>query len=312
MTRPSSIAGSVSVPPVILGHEYVGVVEALGDRVSGLSVGSVVVSGAGIACGTCTLCAQGRTNLCRDYRTTGLQVDGGLAGYVTVPAGILLDVSESGLPLDTLGLAQPMSIAVHAVRRSGLSAGQQAVIVGVGGIGAFITVAAAATGARVLVVDLNPERLELARNLGAAETLQAGQGSLADHLVEIGMEPDVFFEVSGSAPGLASVLEAASPGSTIVPIGIQKTDVAVPLGSWTLREYTIIGSVAHVFATDMPEAVRLLGTRPDWTDLAHEVLPLDRVVDDALRPLVAGAPSQIKTLIDPWITEARPASHRRG
>jgi threonine dehydrogenase-like Zn-dependent dehydrogenase len=299
----------LTVLPVTLGHEFAGVVEAVGDGVTSIAPGATVVCGAGISCGECKFCLQGRTNLCRSYRTAGLQVDGGLAGYVVVPARILLDVTASGLPLDTLGLAQPMSIAVHAVRRSGLSAGQDAVIVGIGGIGAFITVAAAATGARVLVVDLNPERLELARALGAAETLLATEGSLPDRLAELGMEPDVFFEVSGSAPGLASVLSAARPGATIVPVGIQKGDVPIPLGSWTLSEYTIIGTLAHVFATDMPEAVRLLGTRPDWSELAHEVLPLDRVVDDALVPLITGKPGQIKTLIDPWIDAPRPAVH---
>jgi len=241
-----------------------------------------------------------------------LQVDGGLAGYVVVPAVTLIDVSDTGLALDTLGLAQPMSIAVHAVRRSGLVAGQEAVIVGIGGIGAFITVAAAATGARVLVVDLNVDRLELAVRLGASETLRAGDATLRDRLAELGMDPDVFFEVSGSAPGLASVLSAAEPGATIVPLGIQKGDVPIPLGQWTLREYTIIGSVAHVLATDMPEAVRLLGTRPDWSDLAGEVLPLGRMVEDALVPLVNGKPDQIKTLIDPWIDAARPAVHTRS
>jgi hypothetical protein len=64
-----------------------------------------------------------------------------------------------------------------------------------------------------------------------------------------------------------------------------------------------------VFATDMPEAVRLLGTREDWSDLAHEVLPLDRVVDDGLRPLLDRSATQIKTLVDPWITRPRPAQH---
>jgi (R,R)-butanediol dehydrogenase/meso-butanediol dehydrogenase/diacetyl reductase len=301
----------LTVMPVTLGHEFAGTVEAVGEGVTSIAPGAVVVCGAGISCGECRFCRQGRTNLCRSYHTAGLQVDGGLAGYVTVPAGILLDVTDTGLPLDTLGLAQPMSIAVHAVRRSGLASGQDAVIVGVGGIGAFITVAAAATGARVLVVDLNPERLELARSLGAAETMLATDSSLPDRLAELGMEPDVFFEVSGSAPGLASVLSAARPGATIVPVGIQKGDVPVPLGSWTLSEYTIIGTLAHVFATDMPEAVRLLGTRPDWTDLASEVLPLDQVVEHGLVPLVTGKPGQIKTLIDPWVDAPRPAEHTR-
>ncbi|WP_448003108.1 zinc-dependent alcohol dehydrogenase [Agromyces bauzanensis] len=296
-------------PPVTLGHEFAGVVEAVGPGVSSPAVGATVVCGAGVSCGECKPCREGRTNLCRSYSTIGFHHDGGLAGYVTAPAGIVLDVSDSGLPMDTLGLTQPMAIAVHAVRRSGLRAGQDAVIVGVGGIGAFITFAAAATGARVLVVDRDEERLELGLRLGAASALLAGSTPLRDRLAELGMDADVFFEVSGSAPGLASVLEAAEQGSTIVPVGIQRGEPALPLGRWTLNEYTIVGTVAHVFNVDFPEAVRLLGTRPDWSDLAREVIPLDLVADEALRPLVDGRSHQIKTLVDPWITEPRPAVH---
>lgn len=297
--------------PVILGHEFAGVVEALGPDAAGPPIGATVVCGAGIACGECKPCRAGRTNLCRSYRTAGLQVDGGLAGYVVVPADILLDVSHSGLSLDTLGLAQPTSIAVHAVRRSGLKAGDDAVIIGTGGIGAFLVFAAAATGARVLAVDLNQPRLDLARRLGATDTLLGGSAPLEDALAALGMDVDVFFEVSGSAPGLASVLAAARPGATIVPVGIQKGDVPVPLGRWTLNEYTIVGTVAHVFGTDMPEAVRLLGTRDDWSDLASEVLPLG-AVEESLSALLHGSPGQIKTLIDPWTDAARPADHARS
>ncbi|MDF1478196.1 alcohol dehydrogenase catalytic domain-containing protein [Leifsonia sp. H3M29-4] len=300
----------LAAPPVALGHEFVGVVEAVGDGVT-LPIGAHVVSGAGISCGECKPCRLGRTNLCRSYTTIGFHHDGGLAGYVISPASIVLDVTDTGLPLDTLGLTQPMAIAVHAVRRSGLTAGQDAVILGVGGIGAFITVAAAATGARVLVVDLNDERLELALRLGATATLKAGTASLADRLAELDMDVDVFFEVSGSAPGLASVLEAAKPGATIVPVGIQRGEPALPLGRWTLNEYLIVGTVAHVFKDDFPEAVRLLGTRPDWSDIASEVIPLDQVADEALQPLLEGRTTQIKTLVDPWITASRPAVHRR-
>jgi threonine dehydrogenase-like Zn-dependent dehydrogenase len=118
--------------------------------------------------------------------------------------------------------------------------------------------------------------------------------------------------VSGSARGLDSVLEAAKPGATIVPIGIQRGEPALPLGRWTLNEYTIVGTVAHVFKDDFPEAVRLLGTRPDWSDIAREVIPLDLVVEEALQPLLEGRSSQIKTLVDPWISEPRPAVHTRA
>jgi threonine dehydrogenase-like Zn-dependent dehydrogenase len=297
------------VDPVILGHEFAGTIESVGEGVAGLTVGALVVCGAGISCGECPMCLRGRTNLCRNYHTVGFHKDGGLAGYVAVPASIVYDASASGLPLDTLALAQPMAIAVHAVRRSGLTAGQDAVIVGVGGIGAFLTYAAVSTGARVLVVDLDPARLELAETLGAFATLQAGDGTIADRLAELGMEAEVFFEVSGSAPGLESVLAAAQPGAVIVPVGIQKRPSAEALGGWTLREYTIVGTVALVFATDLPEAVRLLGLRPDWTDFTREVIPLESLVVDGLEPLVAGHSRQIKTLIDPWIDAPRAPVH---
>lgn len=301
----------LSRPPVVLGHEFAGTVERIGPGVVGLAVGARVVCGAGVACGTCRMCRRGRTNLCTSYETLGLHHDGGLAGYALAPASTLYDATASGLSLDTLGLAQPMAVAVHTVRRSGLDADSDAVIVGVGGIGSFITVAAAATGARVLVVDRDPERLDLARQLGAHETLLAGEATLSDRLAELGMAPDVLFEVSGSAPGLASVLDAARPGSVIVPVGIQKEALSVELAAWTLREYTIIGTVAHVLATDIPEAVRLLGTRADWSDVAAEVIPLHAVVSDGLDPLIAGDARQIKTLIDPWADAPRTARHGR-
>ena len=298
-------------PPVALGHEFAGTIEAIGEGVTGLAPGATVVCGAGISCGECKPCRNGRTNLCRKYKTLGFAYNGGLAGYVIAPADIVLDVTGTGLPMDTLGLAQPMAIAVHAVTRSGLKAGDDAVIVGVGGIGAFITVAALATGARVLVVDLNPERLELAKALGATHTLRSGEVPLKDKIAEIGFDVDVFFEVSGSRPGLQSVLDAALPGVTIVPVGVQRGEPELPLGTWTLREMKIVGTVAHVFKTDFPKAIELLRSRPDWSDIAPTAYPLDRLVPDALQPLLDGTAQQIKALIDPWIDAERPAVHAR-
>lgn len=303
--------GLLSTPPVVLGHEFAGVVERLGEGVSAPPVGARVVCGAGISCGSCRQCRRGRTNLCAAYRTMGLQVDGGLAGYVAVPSGILLDVSESGLPDDTLALAQPMAIAVHVVRRSGLRAGDEAVVVGVGGIGSFIVLAAAATGARVTAVARDPGRLALAARLGAVDGILAGGMPLVDALRARGVAPDALFEVSASPEALAEVLAAAPRGAVIVPVGVQKEPTPVALRAWTLGENSVIGSVAHVFADDMPEAVRLLATREDWSDVAGEVIPLDRLLDAGLRPLLAGGAAQIKTLVDPWIDEPRPAVHAR-
>ena len=302
----------LTTAPVVLGHEFSGVVEAVGVDVTTLAPGDHVVSGAGISCGECRPCRRGRTNLCVDYRTAGLQINGGLAEYTVVPATTLLDVSGSGLTLDTLGLAQPMSIAVHAVRRSGLGPDDDAIIVGVGGIGAFLTVAASAIAARVLVVDIDPDRLDLAVKLGAHHVMNARDGSLADRIEALGLHPDVLFEVSGTKAGLDSVLSTARPGSTIVPVGIQRDDVSIPVAQWTVREYTVVGTNAHVFADDLPDAVRLLSTRDDWSDVAPLVLPLDDTVPQGIEPIRTGAAHRIKTLIDPSIHAARAAVHRKS
>ena len=300
----------LSRPPVVLGHEFAGVVAEVGDGVD-MAVGADVVCGAGISCGECKPCRAGRTNLCRRYLTAGLQLDGGLAGYARVPARTLLDVTDAGLAPDTLALAQRMAIAVHTVARSGLRAGQDAVVIGIGGIGAFVTYAAAAVGARVLAVDRSEDRLGLAATLGAAETLRAGDEPLAERLAALGWEPEVFFEVSGSRSGWDEVMSSALPGATIVPVGIQREAIPVELSSWTLREYTVVGTVAHVIADDLPRAVELLGRRADWSDIASVVLPLSQVVDGGLRLLVDGGVTQIKTVIDPWAQEPRPAVHGR-
>ncbi|MCU1476412.1 MAG: hypothetical protein JWQ64_1105 [Subtercola sp.] len=297
---------------VVIGHEFGGTVVSVGEGVDSLEPGSVVVCGAGISCGTCTQCLAGRTNLCRTYHTVGLHRDGGLAEYVSVPASILYDASASGLGFDTLAMAQPMAIAVHALRRSGLKSGQDAAIIGAGGIGAFLVFAAAALGARVFVSDLDDERLSLAKDLGAYVTERAGSDSLGNLLDAHDMEPTVFFEVSGSRQGLDSILTAAKPGATIVPVGLQKLPLDRPLIEWSVKEFTVVGSAALVFATDIPEAVRLLASRDgDWSDVAAEVLPLEWLVDEGLIPIVSGSARSVKTLISPALTVKRAADHSR-
>ncbi|MFI5756307.1 zinc-binding dehydrogenase [Streptomyces sp. NPDC051569] len=310
MIRPDADGG---FPPVVLGHEFVGTVARTGTGVEGLVPGATVVCGAGVSCGDCRMCRAGRTNLCRSYHTVGYHRDGGMAQYAAVPAGILHDVSDSGLSTDTLALAQPLAVAVHSVRRSGLRSGQDAVVVGAGGIGAFLTYVAAATGARVLVIDLNKDRLRLARDLGATAVALAGEAPLAEQLAELGFDPDVLFEVSGSAQGLEAILGVARPGAVIVPVGLQKKTYPADLLAWTLREYTVVGTVAHVFAEDIPEAVRLLAARAatvGWDDIAEDVIPLSELLADGLLPLSQGNPRQIKTIVDPWTDTGRPADHR--
>jgi (R,R)-butanediol dehydrogenase/meso-butanediol dehydrogenase/diacetyl reductase len=290
----------------IPGHEFAGHVVSLGDDVEGFGEGDIVASGAGISCGRCHRCRRGSTNLCSDYTTLGLQLPGGLAQYVVAPADVCLEVGSLGLSPDFAALAQPMAIAVHGMRRGSIRRGEAAMVVGAGGIGAFITYALAETGATTHVFDLDDERLEIARRLGATSVSHPDSIG-APPLSEPGTMADVVYEVTGTPPGLELALGLAGPGTRVVLVGLQGAPVPVELRDISLREIELIGTNAHVFAADFAEAARLLASRPEgWSDVAPTALPLDDLVDAGLQPMNEGRPVSIKTLIDPWATEPRP------
>jgi threonine dehydrogenase-like Zn-dependent dehydrogenase len=114
------------------------------------------------------------------------------------------------------------------------------------------------------------------------------------------------FEVSGSASGLQQACAIAPRGARIVAVGVQKAPPAVDMRRLTLDELELIGTVAHVCAEDLPEALRLLAARASgWTDMAPDVLPLHDLMADGILPLAEGRATRIKTLIDPWAQARR-------
>jgi (R,R)-butanediol dehydrogenase/meso-butanediol dehydrogenase/diacetyl reductase len=294
--------------PLILGHEFAGEVVAAGEGASGSRVGSLTVCGAGVSCGECRRCRQGRTNLCERYTTLGLERDGGLAEFVRAPAGICVDVDELGLTADTAALAQPMAIAVHAVRRGRVGADEKVVVIGAGGIGAFAAYVAAQLGAEVTVIDIDPDRLAVTANLGVARTVQVGvDDGLAD-----GITADVVLEVSGTLAGFETATGLIGHTTRVVQTGIHRTPRELDLFSFTFHEAELIGTIAHVCAADLPEAVDMLGRRKDsWSDVAPIVLGLDELVSAGLEPMKNKEATPIKTLVDPGASRSRPAVHSR-
>lgn len=301
-------ANSGHLGPMIPGHEFTGVVREVGPGVAGFDEGDLVASGAGISCGECVQCRRMRTNLCEGYSTVGLQRNGALAQYVAVPASTCLQVGPYGLTADAAGLAQPMSIAVHAMRRGRLTADDQAVIIGAGGVGAFLTYAVSSVTSNSAVFDLDAERLKIADSLGARHVEQTGNAEEAATAVQDwGMDPTVVYEVSGTIPGLKTALSILPRGGRLVLVGLQSVPVELEVRTLSLIEHELIGTNAHVCAHDMPTSLELLAKRTDpWSDLAPVALSLDGLVEDGIRPLAERRSSRIKTLIDPWSTETRP------
>ena len=277
-------------PPVVLGHEFVGRVVAIGSDVTTVAAGDRVVCGAGISCGHCEWCRSGRTNLCADYRTIGLSCDGGLAEYVTSPASICRKVPEA-LSDEAAAMAQPCAVALHAVRRSGLRGGQSCAVIGVGGIGAFILAAAAASGASPLIaLDIDEDRLITAARLGAHVSIDV-RGKALDEAIRAatGWEgADVVIESSGAPHAPAGALAGARTGGHVLLVGLQAAPREIDLFAITAREVNLITTVAHVCDVDLPDALSLLASTSVAQTVLDRVVPLDELVDSGLRPLASG------------------------
>lgn len=295
--------------PMVPGHEVAGRVIELGNGVEGLEIGEVVASGGGISCGHCHQCQAGKTNLCTTYATVGLQRNGGLAQYCAVPAATCVSVLPFALAEDTAALAQPVSIAVHSMRQGRPEPGQPALVIGAGGIGAFLTYALAELGAEVVVADLQEERLKTAMDLGASATVKPeGPDGLVDATRDLA--PVVIYEVTGAPVGIDAALKVVRRGGRVVAVGLHDQLRAIDLRAVTLDELTIVGTMAHVCSTDLPEALRLLASRPvGWADVAPIAIPLDQLVSHGIVPMVERRAEQIKTLVDPWTEAPRAARH---
>lgn len=306
ISRRSARSGHVG--PMVPGHEFGGRVAARGQGVKGFPDNTIVASGAGISCGACPACKQMLTNFCERYFTVGLQRNGALAQYVTVPASICLQVEQHGLGDDGAALVQPMSIAVHSLRQGSPQPGDTVVVLGIGGVGAFLVYAAAEMGLRVVAADLAAERLAIAETLGAAAVVEVDRDvDLASQLrAALAAPAAVAYEVTGVAQALQAALAVVEPGGRVVAVGLGAEPVPLDIRSLTLREVSLVGTNAHVFATDFADAARLVGSRAGgWSDVAPVALPLEDLVGRGLQPMVDGRAERIKTLIDPWSTEAR-------
>ncbi len=275
-------------PGVVLGHEFVGRVVGVGDDVTTLRVGDRVVSGAGISCGRCRWCVAGRTNLCAEYRTLGLQVDGGLSQYVTSPAAICHSVPDA-CGDDAAAMTQPLAVALHALSRVAQDPDDAVAVIGAGGIGSFIVAGASrrTMAGRVVAIDIDDERLATASALGADETVNAADQDLAEILLERsdGVGFDVVIEASGAPHGPSAAIAGARRGGRVLLVGLHGAPRALELTPMILREVDIHTTVAHVCDSDIPAALELLVGSDIASVTAGPRIALDALVEEGLRPL---------------------------
>jgi len=285
--------------PLVLGHEFGGRVRAVAPGVEGFEPGDRVVCGAGISCGQCRWCREGRTNLCARYYTLGLQEHGGLAELVNAPASICLKVPDE-IDDDTAALAQPQSIALHALNRGRVDREDTVAIIGLGGIGALAAAAASSREVtRIVAIDVDWRRLEVAHALGAHEAINAAEEDPVAAMLELtdGVGADVAIELSGDSTSPPRAIRMVRRGGRVVLVGLPDEPVSLDLHELILREIEVTSSNAHVCSVDLPEALEVL-RRPEIADnVIDRVVDLDNVVEEGIQALLDGS-AEGKVLVD--------------
>ncbi|HMH51569.1 MAG TPA: alcohol dehydrogenase catalytic domain-containing protein [Candidatus Acidoferrum sp.] len=245
--------------PLIMGHEFVGRIEAIGGNVAHLRVGQRVVAEPNYSCGRCPLCLEGNRNLCPRRTAIGIDADGAFAELAALPAKCCWPVADS-VPDDAAVIAEPLAVVVRAVNRGLPKPGQTAAVVGGGTLGLLALQVLRAAGVRVLVVSRSARRFALARELGADETHAVADGPL-DVLSRrfSGREGvDLVVETAGTADAVNHAVALARPGGRVVLTGLPHEPTTLSFFPIVRHEITIVGSM--IYQDEFPQALGLLET----------------------------------------------------
>ena len=239
------------IPPIIMGHEASGVIAQVGRGVTAWQPGDRVTFDSTIWCGACSFCASGRSNLCENRRVLGISCaefrqDGALAEYVAVPQNIVYRLPD-GLSFEQAAMVEPVSVAVHGVGRVSVRLNDTAVVVGSGMIGLLVVQALRAAGCgRILAVDVQPARLELACRLGADEGLSPKETDVVAEVLRRtgGRGADVVMEAVGLPDTVALAIASVRKGGAVGLVGNLAAEAPLPLQAVVTREITLYGSCA--------------------------------------------------------------------
>jgi 2-desacetyl-2-hydroxyethyl bacteriochlorophyllide A dehydrogenase len=273
--------------PHVMGHEMSGIIEAVGEGVAGYLPGDRVTVRPLDPCGQCPACQAGHSHICHNLKFIGIDAPGALQGLWTVPAHTLHRLPGL-LSLRQGAMVEPIAVACHDVRMGEVQAGEQVVVVGGGPIGVLIALVAQARGARVLMAEVNPFRIQLARDLG----IDAIHPTETDLVALVNQRTgaagaDVVFEVSGSVAGSEMMTRLPRTRGRIVVVAIYGEPPKVDLFRFFWRELRLTGARVYE-AEDFEMAIELAASgRLPLDKLITNVLPLDRL-EDGLRQMETG------------------------
>lgn len=291
-------------PPVIMGHEAAGVVAGTGADVTGWQPGDRVTFDSTIYCGECYFCRQGRINLCDNRCVLGVSCeayrrDGAFAEYVVVPQHILYRLPDS-LDFAQAAMVEALSIGFHAVSRSGIQGDDSVLVLGTGMIGLLTVQAARLAGCgRIIAVDVDTDKLALARRMGASVTLNPRTDEVLAGIAEAtsGRGADHAFEAVGMDETVAMAVSGVRKGGVLTLIGNLSPSVSFPLQAAVTGELTVHGSCAS--CGEYPACLDSLAEgRVDVSPLISAVASLSEGADWFGR-LYAGEKGLMKVILVP-------------
>ena len=279
----------------VIGHEMSGTVEAVGEGVPGVSVGQKVVVRPLDHCDECPACVAGHRHVCHNLRFLGLDTDGAMQEIWNVPAHTLHALPDD-MRMDHAALIEPVAVACHDVRRSGLRPGEDALVIGGGPIGILCAMVARERGGRVVLSEVNPNRIEIARKLGFDVVDPAEEDLSALVNERTGKKgADVVFEVSGTQAGVDAMTACAATRARMVMVAIHARRPQIDLFQFFWRELELLG--ARVYEPeDYEQAIAIIaGGGVDADTVITDVSPLSGI-QSAFEALDS-SPTALKSLI---------------
>ncbi|OIT03770.1 PREDICTED: L-idonate 5-dehydrogenase-like isoform X1 [Nicotiana attenuata] len=259
------VANFVVKRPMVLGHECAGIVEQVGSQVKSLMIGDRVALEPGISCRQCHLCKDGRYNLCRQMKFFGSPpTNGALANQVVHPADLCFKLPDN-VSLEEGAMCEPLSVGVHACRRAKVGPETKIIIIGAGPIGLVTMLAARAFGSpKIVIVDIDDQRLSFAKDLGADEIIKVSSNvqDVEDEVGHIcnamGGPVDMSFDCVGFNKTMLMTLQTTHPGGKVCLVGLGQSEMTLPLTSAAAREVDVIGIFRY--RNTWPLCIELLRT----------------------------------------------------
>jgi threonine 3-dehydrogenase len=266
--------------PMVTGHEFVGTVADFGSAVRGYRVGQRVSGEGHIVCGQCRNCRAGRGHLCRNTLGVGVNRPGAFGEYLAIPAHNVVPIPDD-IPDEIAAIFDPLGNAVHTALSFDL-VGEDVLVTGAGPIGIMGALVAQAVGARkVVITDVNPTRLALAKRLGVHHVVDAANEKLSDVMAQEGMKEgfDVGLEMSGNASAFRDMIDAMNNGGRIAILGIAPTGFSIDWNKVIFKMLHLKGIYGREMFETWYKMIALVQGPLDVSGLITHRLPVDDYVE---------------------------------